>query len=134
MAIGQWEAGCTVIENSRSPGRNRMARGALRGRGWKSSSDVVRYVSAQRRGALECSLMAAVTIRRAERVIVVYMAGRAGGRRRRHVGSGQGKPGRAVIEICRRPTHRRMARRAVPDRKCRARRGVYRGVSRLPLC
>jgi hypothetical protein len=41
------------------------------------------------------------------------MAGRAGGRRRGHVRSGQGKPGNAVIERRGSPTSRRMASGAV---------------------
>jgi len=74
VGIGQRETGCTVIEDSRSPGRNRVARCTLRRRDWKSCRNVVRYVSTKRRGALESRLVTAVTVRRGEGVVVVHMA------------------------------------------------------------
>ena len=132
MAIGQWETSCTVIKDSRGPGGNRVARCTLRRRGWKSGRDVVRYVSAKRLGAQESRLVAAIAIRRTEGVVVVHMAGGAGRRRRRHVRSSQRKPGSAVVEICRRPTHCCMTYRTVGRCKLRARRGVHRIVRLLP--
>jgi hypothetical protein len=132
MAIGQRETGCTVIEDSRSPGGNRMARGTLRRRGWKSGRDVIRYRPAQRRRAQESRLVASITVRRTEGVVVIHMAGGAGRWRRGHVRSGQGKPGGAVIETRRCPTYRCMAYGAVRCRKLRTRRGVHRIICLLP--
>jgi hypothetical protein len=132
VSIGQRETGCTVIEYSRSPSRNRVARCTLRRRDWESCRNVVRYVPAKRRGALESRLVTAVTVRRTQRVIVVHMAGGASRRRRGCMSSGQGKPGLAVIESCRRPTYRAMAYRTVPYRKLRTRRRVHRIVRLLP--
>lgn len=62
MAIGQWESGGAVVEYSRCPSGDRMARCALCGRRGKSSRDVIRNASAQRCCALEIRLMATVTI------------------------------------------------------------------------
>jgi len=70
---------------------------------------VIRHRSTNGRGASECRLVAPVTIPRVERVVVVHVARRAGGRRRRHVGSGQGKAGNAVIEHRESPARCRMA-------------------------
>ena len=98
MAIGQWEAGRGVIENARGPGRNRVASCAGRSRRRKPGGDVIGNRAADRRGAEECRLVAAVTIRGIERVVVAHMAGRAGGRRWGHMRSGQSEPGHAVIE------------------------------------
>src|SRR5712691_6442516 len=97
MGIGQGEAGRSVIENSRSPGSNRVARGTLRRRRREPGCDVVRYVPANRRGSQEIWLMAPITVRRIECVVVAQMAGGAGRRRRRHVRSRQGKTRCAVV-------------------------------------
>jgi hypothetical protein len=132
VGIGQRETGCAVVENSRSPGRNRVARCTLRGCNWKSGRNVVRHVPAERRGALESCLVAAVAVRRAQCVVVVHMARGASGRRRGHVRSGQGKPRLAVIETCRRPAYCRMAYRTVPYRKLRTRCRVHRIIRLLP--
>jgi len=67
----------------------------------------------------------AVTVRRTQRVIVVHVARGARRRRRGCMRSGQGKPGLAVIESCRRPTYRTMAYRTIPYRKLRTRRRVH---------
>jgi hypothetical protein len=132
VGIGQRETGCAVIEDSRSPSRNRVARCTLRRRDWESCRNVVRYVPAKRRGALESPLVTAVTIRRTQRVIVVHMARGTRRRRRGCMRSGQGKPGLAVIESCRRPTYRAMAYRTVPYRKLRTRCRVHRIIRILP--
>jgi len=87
-----------VIEYARSPSCNRVASRASRcGRG-EPGRDVVRHRAANGCSAQKSGLVAAVTIRRIERLVVVHMAGGAGCRRRGHVRSGQGKPGDAVIE------------------------------------
>jgi hypothetical protein len=117
VPVGQREAGRAVVKNSRSPGSNRVARRAGRSRDREPCRHVIWHVTAKRRGALECRLVAPVTIRRTEGVVVVHMARSAGRRCRRHVRSGQGKPGRIVIECCRRPIHRRVASGTVPYRK-----------------
>jgi hypothetical protein len=59
---------------------------------------VIRHGPADGHGAIKVLLVAPVAIRRIERVVVVYMAGGAGSRRRGHVCSGQGKTGNAVIQ------------------------------------
>ena len=132
MAIRQRETGCTVIENSGGPSCNRMAGCALRGPGWKSRRDVVRYVPAKRLGALECCLMASITIRRTESVVVVHMAGSAGRRRRGHMRSRQSKPGNAVIERCSGPSLGRMTSRTVRGSESRSRCRVHRIIRLLP--
>jgi hypothetical protein len=132
MGIGQREAGRTVIENSRGPGGDRVARGTLRRRSREPSRDVVRDAPAKCRGALESRLMAPITIRRTEGVVVAHMAGNAGRRCRGHVRSRQGKPRCAVVERCGSKIHRRVASGAVPYRKCGSRGGVRRGVGPLP--
>ena len=58
---------------------------------------VIGHRAANCGSALESCLVATVTIRRIESVVVVYMAGCAGRRSRGHVCSRQGKPGRAVV-------------------------------------
>ena len=98
MAIGQWESSRAVIENSRGPGGDRMAGGAGCGGRGEPGRYVIGYISADRCGALKSRLMAAIAILRTEGVIVVHMAGRAGGRRRRNVRSRQYKSRSAVIE------------------------------------
>jgi hypothetical protein len=60
------------------------------------------------------------------------MARRAGGRRRGNVQPSQGKPRRAVIESCRRPTHCGMADRTVRRRELRTRRRVHWIIGLLP--
>jgi hypothetical protein len=48
MAIGQREAGCTVIEDSRGPSRDRVAGSTLRRCNWKPGRNVVWYGPADR--------------------------------------------------------------------------------------
>ena len=95
MLPGQWETCCAVIERSGSPSGNGMARGALRGRGWETRGDVIRHVSANSRGALERSRVATVAVRGIQRVVVIGMAGSAGGR---GVRAHQRKSGDAMVE------------------------------------
>ena len=113
VRVGQRESGGIVIKNPRRPGSDRMAGRTRCCCRREASRHMVRNRSTNRRGAEEGRLMAAVTIRRVKRVIVIHMAGRARGRRRRHVRSGQRKPGNAVIECRRRPARRGMASCAV---------------------
>ncbi len=70
---------------------------------------MIRHRSADRCGALESGLVAAITVSGAERVIVIYVAGSAGRGRRRHVRAGQSKTGYAVIEGSGVPALSRMA-------------------------
>ena len=116
VPIGQWETGRAVVEDACSPSRNRVASCAGRGRRRETRSHVIRHRSADRRGASKGRLMAAVAIRRIERVVVVQMAGRAGGWRRGHMRSSQCEPGDAVIE-----------RGRSPSGCCMTVRAVYRG-------
>jgi hypothetical protein len=109
-----------------------VARCARRSRSREPRRDVIRYVPANRRRALESCLVASIAIRRAEGVVVVDVTGGAGRRGWGHVRSGQGKPGRAVVKSCRRPTNCCMADRTVRWRKLRTRRGVHRIVRLLP--
>jgi len=132
MGIRQREAGRAVIKDSRSPRRNRVACGASHSRGREPGRDVIRYVASNRRGALESRLVAAVAIGRAERVVVVGMAGSAGRWRRGHVRPGQGKPRGAVVECCRRPTDRRVAGGTIRRRKGRSGCGMDWIIGLLP--
>lgn len=77
MAIGQREAGRIVVEHSCGPRGDRMARRAGCGRSWEPGSNVIGHVPADCRGADERRLMAAITIRRTKRVVVIDVAGRA---------------------------------------------------------
>ena len=118
MPVGQQEPGRAVIEDARSPSCNRVARRASRCRRRECGGNMVRHRSADVRGAEKYRLVAAVTIRGIERVVVVHMARRAGGRRRGHVRSGQGKSRDAVIERRRSPARCRMAIGAIHRREC----------------
>jgi hypothetical protein len=64
--------------------------------------------------------MATVTIGRAQRVVVADMAGRAWGRRRRHVRAGQSKSCGAVIECRSQKGHRGVAGGAIGHSECRS--------------
>ena len=132
VTVRQRESGRGMIENARSPRRDRVTRRA-RGCGRRETcGDVIWHRAANRCGALKCRLVAAVTIRRAERVIVVHMAGRAGRRCGRRVRSGQRKSGNAVIECRRRPAGRRMAVGAIRRGKSAARGGGHGSRGLLP--
>jgi len=63
MSIGQRKAGRTVVEDSRGPSCDRVARRTRRCRRRKSGRDVIRYRTSNRCGADKSRLMAAVTIR-----------------------------------------------------------------------
>jgi len=97
---------------------------------WERRGNVIRHRASERRGALPGSDVATVAGCGTQRVVVVHMARRAGGRRRGNVQPSQGKPGRAVIESCRGPTYRAMAYRTVRRRKLCTRRRVH-GIIRL---
>jgi hypothetical protein len=132
MAVGQGEAGSRVIEYARGPGGDWVARCALCCRRRKSGRDVIWYCAADRYGAREGCLMAAITIRRIEREIVTHVAGSAGRRRRGHMRSGQRKARRAVVESCRVPTYRRVASGAVRCRERVSGRRVWGSIGLLP--
>lgn len=132
VSIRQREARGVVIENSRGPGCNRMARRASGSRRRETRRDVIRNIPANRRRALECGLVATVTIRRIQRVIVIDMAGRAGGRSWGHVRSRQGKPRAAVVKRGRVPTHRGVTQGAIRGCKSWAGGGVHRIIRLLP--
>lgn len=83
--IRQRETRGAVIELAISPGRDRMAGSAGGSCRRKAASDVIRNIAAKCSCALPGGLVAAQTIGRIERVIVVDMAGRARCRSRRHV-------------------------------------------------
>ena len=118
VPVGQQEPGRAVIEDSRSPSCNRVARRASRGSRREPGRNMVRHRAADGRRAEKSGLVAAVTIRGIERVVVAHMARRAGRRRRGHVRSGQGKPSNAVIERRRSPARCRMAIGAIHRREC----------------
>jgi len=130
VAIGQRKASRAVIKHSRSPGSNRMTCRTLCRPNRESGRDVVRYAPTKRLRAQEGGLVAAITVRRAKRVIVVHMARRAGRRRWGHVRSGQRKPRCAVVKACRGPTDRCMAYRTVRRGELRPCGGVH-GIIRL---
>lgn len=132
VSVGKRKAGCGVIENARGPRCDGVA-GRARRRGCRETGrDVVWYRSAYRCGADESRLMAAVTIRGIERVVVVHVARRTGSRRRGHVRSGQRKSGDAVIECRRGPARRRMTCGAIRGGESRAGSGVDRSSRLLP--
>ena len=132
VAIRQRETGRAVIKNPSRPGCNRVARGAGGSRDRKARSHVIWNFPTYRRGALESRLVAAITVGRTERVIIVHVAGSAGRRRRRNMRSSQSKARRAVIERRSRPANRRVAGGAVRCGKCGARRGMNRIIRLLP--
>ena len=120
MAIGQRKTSCTVIEDSRSPCGDCVARGTLRRRGWESGRNVVGHGSPNLRGTQKSRLMTTITVRRIQFVVVAQMAGGAGCRRWGHVRSSQRKTHGAVVECRCRPTCRRVACGTVRSRKCGA--------------
>ena len=132
VAIGQQETCRAVIEKSRRPGRNRVARRASRSRDREPSRHVVWNIPANRCGAQERCLVAAITVHRTQSVVIVHMTGNASRRRRGHMRPSQGKTGGAVIEHCRRPIHRRVACRAVYCRERRSGCGVNWSNRSLP--
>ena len=93
---------------------------------------MIRHRSANGHGAIKVLLVAPVTIRRIQRVVVVHMAGGAGSRRRGHVCSGQGKPRNAVIERRGSPACCRMAIGTIRWGKSRSGSRVDRCIGLLP--
>ena len=120
VTVREWKTKSGVIKFSVGPCCDRVARRAGRGRRRETSLDVIRNISSDGRSAIPIGLVAAHAIGRVERVIVVDVARRARSRRRRHVRPGQRKSCNAVIERSRVPTFRRVAVRAVRQRKSRA--------------
>ena len=106
-----------------------MAEGAVL---WERRGNMIRYRSPERRGALPSSNVATVAGCGTQRVVVVHMARRTRRGRRRNVQPRQGKPRRAVIESCCRPTHCGMADRTVRRCELRTRRRVHWVIGLLP--
>jgi hypothetical protein len=132
VPVGQREPGRVMVKHSRGPGSNRVTSRARRSCDRESRSDVVGHRPANGRRALESRLVAAVTIRRVQSVVVADVAGRAGCRSRRHMRAGQRKACRAVIKRCGGPANRRVAGRTIPDGEGRSRCRVHRIVRLLP--
>ena len=88
VRVGEREASRAVIKHSRSPGGNRVARRAGRSGDREPGRNVVRYVTANGCASCERRLVAAVAVRRIQRVVVGHMASNASRRRRGHVRSG----------------------------------------------
>ena len=126
---GQREAGGAVVERSGSPGGDRMAGGALCSRGWEARSNVIRYISPDGSSALERSCVAAIAVRRIQRVVIIGVAGSARGR---EVRPDQRKSGDAVIERRSVPTCRGVTVGAIPYRKRCTRCRMHRVVCSLP--
>src|SRR5882762_10497313 len=128
MQSGQGKTGGAVVKNSCRPGGDRVAGRASRGSRGEACRNVVR-----RGRGLEYGLVAAIAVRRNGDVVVVDMAGGAGGGRRGHVRAYQGEPsgGSAMIERGG-PTGWRMAIGAVRQPEGRPGGGVWRSIGLLP--
>lgn len=132
VSARQRESGGGVIEDASGPRRNRMAGGAGGSGDREPSRHVIGHCAANRGRALECGLVAAVTIRGIQRVVVADMAGRAGSRCRRHVRPGQRESGDAVIEGRSGPSRGSVAVGAVRSGKRGTGSRVHRGCGSLP--
>ena len=126
---GQRETRGAVVKGSRSPSGDRMARSTLGSRNWESRRHVIRHISADRGGALECSRMASVAIRGIQRVIIIGVARRARGR---EVRPRQRKSRHTVVERRTIPTCGGVAVGAIPHRERCAGSGMHRIVGSLP--
>jgi hypothetical protein len=126
VQIGEGEARRAVVKNSCRPGGDRMTGRTSRGSRGEACRNVVR-----RGRGLEYGLVAAIAVSRKGDVVVVDMAGGAGGGRRGHVRSDQGESSAAMIER-RGPARRRMAIGTVRQPEGRPGGGVRRGVGLLP--
>jgi len=127
----------TVIELASRPEHGVVASRALRGR--EARRDVIRYRSAERRGALPSDLVTAIAIRvrYCEGVVVAHVAVGAGHdfTGRCQLMRARQRPARgAVIKGCGGPGDGAMARRAVRCGKWGASCGVRGVVSGLPGC
>jgi hypothetical protein len=129
MPVREQESRCAMVEDACGPRGDRVAGGAGGSRGREPCRHVIGNVPADRRRALKRRRVAAVTIRRTERVIVIDMAGRARGR---GVRSDQSKSGYAVVERRRRPAGRRVAIGAIGGAKRGARSRVHGSRRLLP--
>ena len=88
MPVCQQKTSRAVIEKSSSPCGNRVTRRASRRCNREPSRNVIWYVATHCGGALEGGLVAAITIRRFDGVVVADMAGGAGSGRWGHVRTG----------------------------------------------
>jgi hypothetical protein len=126
VCSGQGKPGNAVIESRRGPAGGRMASGTVR-RGKSGAGSGMHGIIGLLPSGQMALRVAAIGRRNRQIVVVVDVAQIAG-----HVGmpAGQQETGRAVVKRCRRPTDRRMARRAVCRRKSRTSRWVD-GIIRL---
>jgi hypothetical protein len=118
-----------VVEGAGSPSGDGMARSALGGGSGESRSDVIRNVSADGGGALERGSVAAVAVRGVQGVVVIGVAGSAGGC---EVRAHQRKAGNAVIERGRIPTCGGVAVGAIGGGEGCTGGGMHRIVGSLP--
>jgi len=137
VGAGQSPARAGVIKFAIRPKQGVVARRTLRSR--EACGDVVGYAAAKRLRALPGGDVATITIsiRRRERVIVVYVAIRAGhhfSSRRELVRSRQRPACGAVIKDRGVPCNRVVAGRAIRHRERRSGRGVRRVIRGLPGC
>ena len=126
MRPGQWKGSCVVVERSRSPSGDWMAGGALRSSRWKTRSHVIWHISADGGGALESSRMAAIAVRRIQRVVAVDMACSA---RCRKVRTHQRETRGAVVECASGPGGNGMAGGTLRGRRREARSHVIWYIS-----
>ena len=129
MSSGQRKGCRAVIEGRCRPIGRGVADRTIRR---KPRRNMIGNRAAERRRALPVSQMAAVAGRRIQSVIVADVTRGARRRAGRNVHSRQGKPRRAVVECCRKETHRRVASGAARYRECGCGSGVRRIRRPLP--
>ena len=133
VPLRQREARHAVVELARRPCGDRMASRAGRRCRRETRRYVVWHIPAEGLRAHPCRLVAGHAIRRAQRVIVVDVAGSAGRWRRRHVRAHKREARYAVVKGGGVPADRRVAVRAIGRRERRAGSRVHRVVGLLPV-
>jgi len=113
VRVRQRETECVVVEFSVRPFGDGVACGASRRRGWEIGFDVIWDAAAERRRAVPRGEVTAHAVRRVQRIIVAYMAGRTRRGGRRSVRARQGEACRGVIKRSAIPAFRGVAIRAV---------------------
>ena len=129
VRAGEREPGGAVVEHSRGPRGNGMARRALRRGGREACGHVIRHRAADRGRTIERCGVTPVAVRGVQRVVVVDMAGSA---RRGKVRAHQRETRNTVIEGSGVPSCGSVAIRAVGCRECSTSRRVHRIVRGLP--